>query len=142
MCYLEKWCPLHHFFFFCIYYAMNEKDMEALARAYNMELRGAESPTTQAVLDILNEQIYLLTRLSYARNIVGYVISLKECVKELLQGIKKPSRRVLPREGGANRILNLEFELLTILDELSVPNLQKILEYENRALCLICHLVK
>ena len=121
---------------------MNNNDLETLARAYNMELRGAEEPNIQEVLTLINEQIYLLSRLSYGRNIVGYIISTKECVKELISSVKTPSRRSLPREGGINRVLGLELELLSVLDGLSSPNIQKILEYENRALCLICHLAK
>ena len=121
---------------------MTNNDLETLARAYNAELMGAEEPNVQQALNIINEQIYLLSRLSYGRNIVGYIISAKECVKELISSVKKPSRRSLPREGGINRALNLELELLTILDGLNLPNIQKVLEYENRSLCLICHLAK
>lgn len=116
--------------------------MENLARAYNKSLKGTENPTVSAIIDIVNEQIYLLSRLSICSRVVGYILSLKECVKNELVKNETPSRRNLPKEGGLNRIINLELELLTLLDSLEDVTLTKVREYENRALSLLCYLGK
>lgn len=121
---------------------MNEDYMESLARAYNVKLNGSEHPLITQIIDILNEQIYLLSRLSHARKVVGYVISLQECVKGMLTENKNPSPRHLPREGDTSKILALQIELFTLLDQLDHPKINKIQEYENRALSLICYLGK
>lgn len=121
---------------------MKEDYLENLARAYNKELTGAEDPNKARVVGVVNEQIYLLSRLNYGRKIVGYIISTKECVKGLLTQKETPSRRVLPREGDINRIISLELELLTLLDSVEGEWVKKVLEYENRVLSLLCYLVK
>ncbi len=118
---------------------MNEY-FENLARAYNKELKGSDNPTISSIVNIIDEQIYLLSRLKRSK-VVGYLISLKECVKNTLYDKKTPSARILPQEGGVNRILNLELELLTILDGLE-GDFNTVFLYENRALSLICYLIK
>lgn len=130
------------FVFLAYISAMNEEYLESLAKAYNKQLYGEEVPLLTQSIEIINEQIYLLSRLNQKSKIVGYVISLKECVKNLINPKEKPSRRTIPKEGGINRIINLELELLCLLDDINEPNTSKILEYENRALALLCYLVK
>ena len=122
--------------------AMKDDYMEELARAYNKELRGAENPEIEGAVNLVNEQIYLLSRLNSGRKIVGYILSIKEYVKSTLGHNKTPSRRTLPREGDIARIISLELELLSILDNLKEPFIPKILEYENRVLALLCYLGK
>ena len=117
---------------------MKDDYMENLARAYNLKLNGSEHPLVTQIIDILNEQIYLLSRLSHARKVVGYVISLKGMLTEN----KNPSPRHLPRERETSKILALQIELFTLLDQLDHPKINKILEYENRALSFICYLGK
>lgn len=114
--------------------------MEALARAYKEKLEGDANPLFHALTDIINEQIYLLSRLKRGK-LVGYLISLKECCKSLVSDNKKPSQRVLPREGGVGRILSLELELFALLDgeEGVTP---KLLDYENRFTALLGFLLK
>ncbi|MBQ8178042.1 MAG: hypothetical protein IJ033_02500 [Clostridia bacterium] len=119
-----------------------ENYLENLARAYNENLHGSENPTLSQMESIINEQIYLLSRLPQGNKIVGYLLSLKECTKNIISKNKKPSPRHLPREGGINRIIGLELELLTLLDNVLDDGLDKVREYENRALSLLCYLGK
>ena len=121
---------------------MKDDYMETLARAYNKELKGSERPEIERAIDIVNEQIYLLSRLNSGRKIVGYVISTKECVKNLLGKKEAPSRRLLPREGDVSKIISLELELFSLLDTLGENVVPKVLEYENRVLSLLCYLGK
>ncbi len=116
-----------------------EDYFEGLARAYHKELSGAENPTVNNILGIIDEQIYLLSRLK-RNKIVGYILSLKECVKSALNDKKTPSMRTLPQEGGINRIVSLELELLTLLDALD-GDYARAREYENRTLSLLGYLV-
>ncbi|MBR3685619.1 MAG: hypothetical protein IKL86_05050 [Clostridia bacterium] len=118
-----------------------ENYLENLARAYNQSLYGNENPTLNQMVDIINEQIYLLSRLPKGNKIVGYILSLKECSKNLVLDNKKPSPRHLPKEGGIAKILSLQLELLTILDGLD-DSFNKVREFENRALALLCYIGK
>ncbi len=119
-----------------------ENYIENLARAYNKTIHGSENPTVSQMEDLINEQIYLLSRLPQGNKIIGYLISLKECTKNLLSENKNPSPRRLPKEGGINRIIGLELELLTLLDGIHDDSLSKVREYENRTLALLCYLGK
>lgn len=115
--------------------------MQELARAYNQKLQGSFQPLCDGVLDIINRQITILYRLSGGK-VLNYVIALKECVKSLLNDNQKPSPRILPREGGINRVLALELELFALLDGEDNPLFYKIKDYENRVLSLLCYLAK
>ena len=119
---------------------MSEEYMESLARAYREKLEGSSNPLSQALTDVINEQIYLLSRLKKGK-LVGYLISLKECCRSLVSDNKKPSQRALPREGGIGRILSLELELFALLDSEEGVN-PKLLEYENRFTALLGFLLK
>ncbi len=137
-----KHIPFHNFVTFIACSAYNnvmEEYFENLARAYHMELSGSENPIVHNIIGIIDEQIYLLSRLK-RNKIVGYILSLKECVKGTLNDKKTPSMRTLPQEGGINRIINLELELLTLLDTLD-GDYARVREYENRTLCLLGYLV-
>ena len=118
---------------------MSEDYIESLARAYNQKLKGSVDPVKEAVVDLINEQIYLLSRLKGCK-LVSYLISLKECTKGLIIGEEKPSPRVLPREGGIGKILSLELELFALLDGESGEPYSKILDYENRFIALLAFL--
>lgn len=114
--------------------------MESLARAYREKLEGNSNPLSQALTDVINEQIYLLSRLKRGK-LVGYLISLKECCRAIVSDNKKPSQRALPGEGGISRILSLELELFALLDSEEGVN-PKLLEYENRFTALLGFLLK
>ena len=80
------------------------------------------------------------------KKVVSYLISLKECSLNrltLLAGDKKiPSYHYYRKEGGLNRIIDLQIELFIALDTLSSSNkvAGELIDYENRFTALLANL--
>ena len=121
--------------------------MESLAREYKRKLEGSELPEATSAVDIVYEQIGILNALNTPRKkVVSYLISLKECSLNrltLLAGDKKiPSYRYYRKEGGLNRIIDLQIELFIALDTLISSNkvASELIDYENRFTALLANL--
>ena len=121
--------------------------MESLAREYKKKLEGSESPEASSAIDIIHEQLCILNAINTPRKkVISYLVSLKEYTLNRLSMLgenkKIPSCRLSRKEGGLNKIVDLQIELFMLLDILNlsggVPS--QLMEYENRFTALLGNL--
>ena len=121
--------------------------MESLAREYKKKLEGSELPEVSSAIDILHEQLCILNAINTPRKkVISYLVSLKEYTLNRLSMLgenkKIPSCRLSRKEGGLNKIVDLQIELFMLLDTLNlsggVPS--QLMEYENRFTALLGNL--
>ncbi|MBO7156139.1 MAG: hypothetical protein J6V83_01910 [Clostridia bacterium] len=124
-----------------------ENYMESLAREYKKKLEGSESPEASSAIDIIHEQLCILNAINTPRKkVISYLVSLKEYTLNRLSMLgenkKIPSCRLSRKEGGLNKIVDLQIELFMLLDTLNlsggVPS--QLMEYENRFTALLGNL--
>ena len=124
-----------------------ENYMESLAREYKKKLEGSESPEASSAIDIIHEQLCILNAINTPRKkVISYLVSLKEYTLNRLSMLgenkKIPSCRLSRKEGGLNKIVDLQIELFMLLDILNlsggVPS--QLMEYENRFTALLGNL--
>ncbi len=98
--------------------------MENLARAYNEKLNGVAHPEYSEALNIAEEQLGILDRMSQTPGpLLRYLKSLKSTVIGELKNLEGkrsvPTNKSPGGRGGTERLINTEIDLFIALDTLA-----------------------